>query len=215
NSYAHFDAALVFLIRMKPPMNMRRGLTMVELLVVLAIISIMLGLLLPAVQTVRERARETVCKNNLYQLNLAMSHFVEVYKELPEPASLGKVSGWCIEILPFIELRNLKDSVPNGMPIASVAAQFFLPPAIFRCPRRTALDDSSEDILWPGHYVLIPTADRQSFSLADSPVDFIVPWVNGPEMPYASLRTSKGPHSGGFHVANGFQQGVGFVLNGN
>lgn len=195
-------------------MNMRRGLSMVELLVVLAIISIMLGLLLPAVQTVRERARETVCKNNLYQLNLALTQFAEVHKRLPKPALPGKVSGWTIEILPFIEQRNLHDSVPSGLPIANITAEFFRPPAIFRCPRRTALDGTSDDTLWPGHYVVMLLGRRESFSLSDSPVDFVVPWVNGPEMPYAALRTSKGPHSGGFHTSNGFQQGVGFVLNG-
>jgi len=187
---------------------------MVELLVVLAIISIMLGLLLPAVQTARERARDTVCKNNLYQLNLALVHFAEVHKRLPKPALPGRVSGWTIEILPFIEQRNLKDSVLSGLPIANITAEYFRPPAIFRCPRRTALDGTSHDTLWPGHYVMITFDRRPSFLLSDSPVDFILPWVNGPEMTKAAWRTSKGPHSGGFHTSNGFQQGVGFVLNG-
>ena len=192
-------------------MNKRCGFSMVELLVVLAIISIMLGMLLPAVQTLRERARETVCKNNLYQLNLAVAQFAEIHKRLPVPAVPGKVSGWTIEVLPFIEQRNLKEAVASGLPIASVSEIFFRPPAIFRCPRRTALDGDSEDSLWPGHYVFIPYGGRKSFSLSDSPVDFIVPWVNGPEMSDAALRASKGPHSGGFHTTHGFQQGVGFV----
>ncbi len=191
-----------------------RGVSMVELMVVLAIISIMLGLLLPAVHTVRERARETVCKNNLYQLNLALAHFAESQKRLPKPALPGRVSGWTIEVLPYIEQRNLKEAVPGGLPIANVTPQFFRPPAIFRCPRRTVLDDTSDDRLWPGHYVFIPGPGRESFALSDSPVDFVVPWLNGPEMSYASLRTSLGPHSGGFHTSNGFQQGVGFVPQG-
>ena len=199
---------------MNPPMNKRCGLSMVELLVVLAIISIMLGMLLPAVQTLRERARETVCKNNLYQLDIAIAHFAEVHKRLPERALPGKVSGWTIEILPFIEQRNLKYSFPSGLPIANVSEKFFRPPAMFRCPRRTALDGDSEDSLWPGHYVFIPRAGRKAFSLSDSPVDFIVPWVNGPEMSDAALRTSKGPHSGGFHTTHGFQQGVDFMPGG-
>ena len=45
-------------------------------------------------------------------------------------------------------------------------------------------------------------------------VGFAVPWLNGREMCYASLGRSLGPHSGGFHTSNGFQQGVGFVPQG-
>jgi prepilin-type N-terminal cleavage/methylation domain-containing protein len=70
---------------MEHRMKLKSGLTMVELLVVLAIIATLLGLLLPAVQLVRERARETVCKNNVYQINLALTQFRETHKKLPRP----------------------------------------------------------------------------------------------------------------------------------
>lgn len=81
----------------------RRGLTFVELFVVLAIISILLSLLLPAVQSVRERARETVCKNNLHQINLGIAQFAETHNEFPQPSPPGLIGGWMVEILPFVD----------------------------------------------------------------------------------------------------------------
>jgi prepilin-type N-terminal cleavage/methylation domain-containing protein len=193
----------------------RRGLTLVELLVVLVIISTLLSLLLPAVHTVRERARETVCKNNLVQLNLALAHLVEVYKHLPEPAQPGVVGGWAIEVLPFIEQRNVKDAIAEGLLTSQVSADLFRPPAIFRCPRRTALDGNSTDAVWPSHYVFISNSRRNSFSLSDAPLSLQVPWVNSPEMPYAAVLAATGPHSDGFFMSSGFQQGVTFILDGH
>ncbi len=192
----------------------RRGLTIVELFVVLAIISIMLALLLPAVQSVRERARETVCKNNVHQINLAIAQFAEAHKQLPRPSPTGQTGGWMVEILPFIEQRNLKDSILIGAPIANAPASIYLPPPIFRCPRRAALEQTSEDEISPAHYVFVPVARRESFLLFDAPIDHSVPWLNGPEMNYDAVTRSVGPHSNGFFYANGFQQGVGFMLDG-
>ena len=196
-------------------MDMRRGLTIVELLVVLAIISTLLALLLPAVHTVRERAREAVCKNNLLQLNLALVQFAEAYKHLPAPALPGKVSGWAIEVLPFIDQRNLRDVIPDGLLTSHVTADLFRPPAIFRCPRRTALDGNSTDTVWPSHYVFIANSRRNSFSLSDAPLSLQAPWVNSPEMPYAAILAAKGPHADGFYITSGTQQGIRFVLNGH
>ena len=52
------------------------------------------------------------------------------------------------------------------------------------------------------------------FLLFDAPVNSSVPWVSGPEMPYEGVVQSKGPHSDGFYFARGWQQGVGFIRNG-
>ena len=195
-------------------MSIRPGLTIIELIVVLAIISILLALLLPAVQSARERARETVCKNNAHQINLAIAQFAEAHKQLPAPASTGRIGGWMVEILPFMEQQNLKQAIPFGLPVANAPETLFRPPSIFRCPRRTSLDNTSRNAMWPGHYVFVSASRRESFLLFDAPVDLTVPWVNSPEMRYDAVVGSKGPHLDGFFFARGFQQGVGFMLNG-
>jgi prepilin-type N-terminal cleavage/methylation domain-containing protein len=195
-------------------MSKRRGLTIIELVVVLAIILILLALLLPAVQSARERAREAVCENNIRQINLALAQFAEAHRQLPTAMSTGRIGGWMLEILPFIEQQNLAQAVPFGLPVANAPETLFRPPAVFRCPRRTVLDNPSPNAMWPGHYVFVSAAGRESFLLFDAPVDLTVPWVNSPEMGYDAVVGSKGPHFDGFFFARGFQQGVGFLLNG-
>ena len=104
------------------PNNPRKGFTLVELLVVIAIIGILIGMLLPAVQSVREAARRTECLNNMRQTGLAALNFESAHMHFP---TMGIINGpffrggldrptqgvenlsWIFQVLPFMEAQNL------------------------------------------------------------------------------------------------------------
>lgn len=99
-------------------LNRRFAFTLVELLVVIAIIGILIGMLLPAVQGVREAARRVQCANNQKQLALGLLNYEDANSKLPPGSDLpSQISGhryygtWVTKILPFMEQENLLESM--------------------------------------------------------------------------------------------------------
>jgi prepilin-type N-terminal cleavage/methylation domain-containing protein len=87
--------------------NRRVGFTLVELLVVIAIIGILIGMLLPAVQSVREAARRTACMNNIRQLGLALHNYEGAHKAFPPANVQNPGHNWASFTLDFIEQNNV------------------------------------------------------------------------------------------------------------
>ena len=194
-------------------MSNRRAVSVIETLLVIGIIAVLIGMLLPAVGAARRRAMETVCKNNLGQINLAVAQLVETQKRLPAPGNSGVVGGWTIEVLPFLDQKNLRDRVTPGGPISAAPDFLLRQPRILTCPIRAAADPPDATAMDHAHYILVPVAGRQSYNVFDAPLDVQVPWASGPEMAYADVVRQIGPHNRGFFVARGFQNGVNFMPN--
>jgi prepilin-type N-terminal cleavage/methylation domain-containing protein/prepilin-type processing-associated H-X9-DG protein len=161
---------------MTQKLNRSRAFTLVELLVVIAIIGILVGMMLPAVQQVREAARRSQCNNNLRQIGLAILNHESAFMKLtagymsyptsdgtgPASAGIDPITwdaapgwGWGKQILPYLEQGNLDAELLTSTPIWAIqnraAIKTTLP--IYLCPSSSGdiepfmVVDSSENPL--------------------------------------------------------------------
>ena len=126
----------------------RPAFTLVELLVVIAIIGILVGMLLPAVQMVREAARRTECLNNLKQMALAMHHYHDSHRKFTPGYTWPAQTMWSAYILPHIDQNNIyntidldgpwaEDDTPNEMACGTYIS-------LFQCPSSGVFEHAGE-----------------------------------------------------------------------
>ena len=142
------------------------GFTLVELLVVVAIIGLLLGLLLPALQAAREAARRSSCTNNLKQIGLALQNYHSQYRHFPPAAPLfikemDASIGWRVMILPFLEETSVYQEIgptrdggaTNWSPRSRVIDAYV-------CPSNERPVSNGTTLLIEAHYAAVSGAYR-------------------------------------------------------
>ncbi len=164
---------------MKPQSSQRDGFTLVELLVVIGIIGVLVGLLLPAVQKVREAAARTQCASNLRQVALAVHHYHDAQRYLPHDYFDGtygsdtKAWSWLARLLPYLEQGNLYREAnisKNTLYESRLAVATQIP--VFLCPSDSfssigPRDDAADLGMWNPPFIVAGQTNYKGISGAN------------------------------------------------
>ena len=192
----------------------RRGFTVIELLIVIAIIGVLVALLLPAVQAGREAARRIACANNLKNLGLALHHYHDDQRTLP-PGAVGPLAptfpqyaalkhhGLTTFLLPYVEQQPLASRYhwdvswfdPPNQPVVNTQL------SIWQCPsaQSNRIDDGSHSTVTPPPVVLYSGTAVCSDYAGMGAVDIGLP-LTGLIEPPAGPRDERGHYEGAFPV---------------
>ena len=177
--------------RMGQALGRMRGVSLLELLIVLTIIGIMLGLLFPAIQAARRASLATACDNYIHQLTLAMEQYLDVSNRFfPMPPDGATPNGWVFVILPYIEEAALYERFGFEQALTSprnLEAALHRPNVLL-CPVTPDLDSTIKGV-GVTHYLmsvdqkdrLISRRDRR-WVIRDVPEDSHLPWITSPEV---------------------------------
>lgn len=128
-------------------MKNKNGFTLVELLVVIAIIGILLAMLLPAVQMIREAARRTSCLNNIRQIGIGCHSFESGHEHFPTGWRSDSGWGWMAHLLPHVEQANLAEDLHYARELLDATHEHAIKKSFpgLHCP--TSLNDSKTHFL--------------------------------------------------------------------
>ncbi|MFV0444044.1 MAG: DUF1559 domain-containing protein [Planctomycetaceae bacterium] len=209
-------------------MSARRGFTLIELLVVIAIIAILVALLLPAVQQVREAARKTQCQDHLHNLGIAIHDYESAFRVFP-PATINPGAANCnsfvpagqvrnhtgyMLLLPFLELKTIYDKIDFSLPtgIAAHSTNCTAPTTstwqlagtdheieVFACPSDIQYD-SPRTAASPGTYAY-NRAHRTSYGFVGGSIEQGTGW-DGTYKQITSTAKSAWWHNGGARMSD-------------